>query len=1193
VAVLGRVLFSSAERVDLPDLLSIDSYAAGDWQYFIQSLVGTSKPYILAGFDIIDPQNAIGTQACSVRVADSVAYYPGSSAGPFYYGLPSGNSNSVPLVPELRKNAVNYVYLTLSTFNASVDTRAFWDPDRNGGIGGEFTQDINTESVIQVQVNVSTGSFPANTIPVAIVTVGAVVITAIEDARDLMFRLGNGGISPNPYGTFNFRALPATQYEREEPATIMTSSSDPNPFQGADKNIYNLKEWMDIVMTKLKELGGTTFWYEDTSTFAITNIFHDALATTFKSKGKYVHSSATAGNLTWTEDLIIKSVSDPKDIIVRASTIQLANEQVAYLPLQRALKINSFDQAVSWTNGQNYVNTVGGSIGYFANLSKGDWIKKIGDGGHLSLQVQEFYDTVNIGGSVTTAANARSIRLSAAYQGSTANDLARYDKGVYLSTDVVVQNRSNAAITAAGGNFSWLAQRSDTIEGIGSIQAFTLSGTLSNANGSTAQATVTAHGLLDGDRITVAAPAAQAGTYSVEVQDANNFFINTTNTTTGVFTANYGLATTVATTNGYGLQLESATNNFESGETVVVAGTTNYNGSYAINARSSTQFQFPFASAPALESTGTATLPRLDVRSEEGVTKVVQGETIDIGAGDSDNIQRFIGMSSLAETHPTYFIPASYNTLANGVNYNSDPSDNLSARVSKLTAMMADKAQDKTLKYLCNANTVINTANGGAQEITFTPALSTLTILQPGSAGNAVVTLPNTAPGISLLVNQSAYVTINRNAATTPSIVITSNATIPVDENVIVIASRLSDGVIYIWNGQAVVGAAPLVPSGAALIKVTGHDPVSLTLPTGNPVLVDNYTINTGDLVLFSALTSNANRVYKAVGTGTNITSWTPQFEFNGAYDPTNGDTVIILKGDGFTDQIGKFTGTNWVFNDKVRYFNGADYWEQSNLVTSTLADNTTNNVFTVNYASSEHMIVDFSLNRGTAREAGTIHITTDGINVSVTTTGATLNGASGITFSGDIVGPLLRLRYTSTATGDTATMKYMLRRWSNTAGGPGGVPSYTGATGTGGSAGGGANQIQYNSGGLLAGNTNFTIDTTDLSLDLNGLRQMVLSSGIVVTDNVVVPTVLFTYDKSYNYVVIEYSVDKNSANRTGRLLIANNGTLTSTSDDYVEIGATGVAFTSNISGSNVQILFTATNTGSNGTFKYSMRKWN
>ena len=333
MAVLGRVLFSSAERVDLPDLLSIDSYAAGDWQHFIKSLVGTSKPYILTGFDIIDPQNAIGTQACSVRVADSIAYYPGSSAGPFYYGLPEGNINSVPLVPELRKNAVNYIYLTLSTFNTSVDTRAFWDPDRNGGSGGEFTQDINTESVIQVQVNVSTGSFPANTIPVAIVTVGAVVITAIEDARDLMFRLGNGGISPNPYATSNFRALPAAQYEREETPTIMTSSSDPNPFQGADKNIYNLKEWMDIVMTKLKELGGTTFWYEDTSTFAITNIFHDALATSFKSKGKYIHSSATAGNLTWTEDLIIKSLSDPKDIIVRASTIQLTNEQVCRLDL--------------------------------------------------------------------------------------------------------------------------------------------------------------------------------------------------------------------------------------------------------------------------------------------------------------------------------------------------------------------------------------------------------------------------------------------------------------------------------------------------------------------------------------------------------------------------------------------------------------------------------------------------------------------------------------------------------------------------------------------------------------------------------------------------------------------------------------------------------------------------------------------
>lgn len=153
MAVLGRLLVSSAERLDLPDLLSLDSYAAGDWKYFLRGIVGNDKPYILKGFDVIDPTNAIGTQSCAIRVADSVTFYPGSNSGSFFHGLEEGHPQAAPLVPELRKNAINYVYLTFSTFNTSVDTRAFWDPDKDGGAGGEFTQDINTESVLKVNVS--------------------------------------------------------------------------------------------------------------------------------------------------------------------------------------------------------------------------------------------------------------------------------------------------------------------------------------------------------------------------------------------------------------------------------------------------------------------------------------------------------------------------------------------------------------------------------------------------------------------------------------------------------------------------------------------------------------------------------------------------------------------------------------------------------------------------------------------------------------------------------------------------------------------------------------------------------------------------------------------------------------------------------------------------------------------------------
>jgi hypothetical protein len=1410
LAVLGRLLISSAERLDLPDLLSIDSYSAGDWKYFIETLVGEDTPYIIKGFDVANPASAIGTQNCAINIADSAMYYPGSAAGSFYYGLPVGDPNAQPLVPALIKNATNYVYLVFTTIGAAADTRAFWDPNANGDTGGEFTQEVNTESVIQVQVNVSTGSFPDNTVPVAIIKVGPSVITSIEDARPMMFRLGTGGIDPNPANRFQWPALPSAQYEQMETPITLTSSSGPNPFQGGDKNLTSMKEWMDAVMTQLANLGGSQYWYEDNSTFSLINLFND-LNITFYSKGKYKHSSSVPGELTLTENLVIKSTNSPQDITIQAGTIDIPDEYVGYISLANTQPVNSLNEAILWTNGSTYLNTPNGSIGFFSELSAGDWVSAVGDPSNYTLQVEQFYSGTNGTGSVTTAANAKSVLLSGAYQGLTSVTLATFNQGIYPISDIQIQARSNPAIAEAGGNFLWLVLRSDTIEGIGSISAVTVSGTLTVTDGSAASPTgtvaeviATGHGLIDGDRITVTAPVGQAGTYTVEVIDANTFFFNTTDTATGSFTGYYGLCTTVATAT------ESANNGFESGETIIIGGTTNFNGEYVINYRSPTQFQFPIAGLvppsppagspvmataasyavlanstitnvgssvitgnlglypgtsvtgfppgtvsgtenianpaamqaeidataaytdlstrtatiipssldgqtlsagvykfssgsaslatstngtltfngsatdifviqtastlttgaggtptiaftggalasnlywaigssatlnvsgtgtfegtliahasvtidggsvngslialngavtisaasaitlgtsvgpPAPESAGTATLARLDVRSEEGITKVVQGETIDIGEGDSDNIQRFIGMSSLAETYPDYFT-GPYNTLWNLANYNSSITDNLTIRSAKLTAMMADKAQDKTVKYLCNASTAVNTTSGSAQQLTFLPASSTLTILQPGSPGNSVISLPSGSPGISLLTNQSAYVVINRNAANTPSIVVANNANVPIDENVIIIASRLGDDNVYLWNGAEVIGAIPLVPGGSSLIAVTYYDPISTTLPTGNPVVEDGFDVQAGDTVLFSNLGSGNNEIYMANGTGTLITGWTQQLLFNGLPNPSKADTVIVKNGNSFADQVGIFNGTTWGFNSFVRYFNGTDYFEQSSLLTSTLNDNTTNGVVSsFNYTGSENMIIDFSIIRGTARDTGTLYVTTDGVNVEVAQGGAYINN-SGTSFTGEIVSGVFSLLYTTTSTGSYATMKFMIRRWSNSAGGPGGVPSYSGG-GSSAAAGGPNESIQFNNGGILDGNSNFLIDSANGLINLNGLQQSILSVPITIVDNTSSPAALFSYTASTNAnAVIEYSIVRDGDNRTGRLLVANNTTITSESDDFTETGSTNVTLGAEIVGSNVVITYTSASTGFNGTFKYSMRTW-
>lgn len=812
MAVLGRLLVSSAERLDLPDLLSLDSYAAGDWKFFLKGLVGDSKPYILKGFDVIDPGNAIGTQSCSIRVADSVTFYPGSSAGAFFHGLPEGNSQSTPLVPELRKNAVNYVYLTFSTFNTSTDTRAFWDPDKDGGVGGEFTQDVNTQSVLQVQVNVSTGSFPANTIPVAKITVGPVVITAIEDARDMMFRLGSGGINTNPFNTYSWRSLPGSGFQRSEPPTTMLAGGT-NPFQGADKNILTLKEWMDAVMSKLRELGGTTYWYEDTSSYSLISNFVDSVATAFKSKGKWVHDTVVPGLLTWTEDLNIKVTADPRTYIVRNGNKTLSDEQVMYVPMVRNQSINPTDESVQWTNGQPYINTIGGAVGLFSNLAKGDYVKKANDTSDKWLRVEEFYDAISLGGSTTTAALARSVRLNGNYLGVTLAEKGRYDKGIYLSSDVATSDRNSTSISNVGGNFHWIAMRSDTIENVGNIVTTSLTINITEHDGKTAKITSSsAHGLVDNDRVNISGSTNFNGTFQVEVESSTVFYITLAG---GPFanesskTARYATVTTAARSTAYGLQLESANHNFKTDDTITIAGTTNYNNSYKINVIDSTHFTIPVTSSNSSETVGTATLARMIVRTEGAVAPVIQGQTVDIGGSAADNMRQYIGMQSFSETQPAYSIPESYNTLDGMQNYNGVVNENLTARVSKLTAMMADKAQDKTVKFLGQGfQSTANVTSGSNQIISFNADANPppiLNIIMPGSANNGIVGLTGS---LTLAANKIAYITVDRNnvfsVANLAAVTIANISDAIIDENIFILATRLSTGDVWLWNGQRI-----------------------------------------------------------------------------------------------------------------------------------------------------------------------------------------------------------------------------------------------------------------------------------------------------------------------------------------------------------------------------------------------------
>jgi hypothetical protein len=133
---------------------------------------------------------------------------------------------------------------------------------------------------------------------------------------------------------------------------------------------------------------------------------------------------------------------------------------------------------------------------------------------------------------------------------------------------------------------------------------------------------------------------------------------------------------------------------------------------------------------------------------------------------------------------------------------------------------------------------------------------------------------------------------------------------------------------------------------------------------------------------------------------------------------------------------------------------------------------------------------------------------------------------------------------------------------------------------------------IQFNNTGNLDGDSNFRIDQATNSLNLNGLRIGALSAGVTLNDNQVAPALAIQYALSYSYVIIEYSIQRNTDYRVGRILLANNGTTTSLSDDSVETGTTGIVFSAAVSGANINVNYTSTSTGQTATLKYSIRRW-
>lgn len=295
MAVQRRWNWISQARVDTPAMRAVESAASNDWDQGMQSVftgVGSTllsgSGYVLRGFNI-NITGAIGgaANALQMEVDPGALLHVTASQSGTVFEVPQGTpaqvlngSINATVSGAFAPNAINYVGIDYTRFlDTTTDTQFYlWDPTSNS----QTTLTAPSAMILTYEIVITTTSWASNVLPIAIVETDALNnVTSITDARWMLFRLGSGGSTPNP-----FYVYPWPEGRVEDPST---STSGNDPFYGGDKGIMTMKDWMNAVMSALLEIKGTPYWYSAESAGSITTLREDTALTVVTGNSTISH----------------------------------------------------------------------------------------------------------------------------------------------------------------------------------------------------------------------------------------------------------------------------------------------------------------------------------------------------------------------------------------------------------------------------------------------------------------------------------------------------------------------------------------------------------------------------------------------------------------------------------------------------------------------------------------------------------------------------------------------------------------------------------------------------------------------------------------------------------------------------------------------------------------------------------------
>ncbi len=460
MAVRRRFNVQSQQRLDTPHIRSLESATSNDFDELLRGFVtGEGESFVLRGFEI-SMSGAVGGAASGLQliVSEGSIFHGTSAESGTFYVVPSGTTpetlNSTintKISGAFTPNAANYVGIEYERVvdDATADQIYIWDPTNKN----EITKTVPLAKILRYKIVITTSVWASNVLPIAKVTTDvAGNVVDITDQRPMLFRLGTAGYSnPNPAYSYQW----SNHSEGRTESSSTSSSNSVNPFHGGDKQIYNMKEWMDAMMSSFKEIKGTNFWYSLNTGGSLVGLRADLGNLVFTGKGSISHDETTAGKINWSQDIYAKFVGGRLTYRVDAnpssSDVILSDDQVAYIKLVREQTVVP---NLIWTNASATVTSVG-AVSWTSSLVAGDWIKL------ATEDLTQYYQ-------IQSVDSLSQVTLANVFSGSSTGPSgakSQYAYGVYQtvavpSTDRHVKIAARKDVPFDGDHF-WIMLRAD------------------------------------------------------------------------------------------------------------------------------------------------------------------------------------------------------------------------------------------------------------------------------------------------------------------------------------------------------------------------------------------------------------------------------------------------------------------------------------------------------------------------------------------------------------------------------------------------------------------------------------------------------------------------------------------------------------------------------------------------------------